>query len=102
MCGSSESNHSFQYEKPRFLVEYFEQTISERFIIIVVVILDECLQILIVFVSTEGVFYLKQKRVARNDEREKSNSLERSTVPAICRHEYFLRLLLVVLKSQSM
>lgn len=43
MCGSSKPNHSFQYVKPRLLIKYFEQSISERFIVIVVVISDECL-----------------------------------------------------------
>lgn len=61
MRSSSESNHSFQYKKPRLLIEYFEQTISERFVVVVVVVLYECLQILIVFVSIECVFYLEQR-----------------------------------------
>lgn len=59
MCRTCKSNHSLENEKPLFLTEYCEQTVSIGLVIATIIVRNECLKILTILFGVECVFDLK-------------------------------------------
>lgn len=58
MSRSSESYHASENVEPLLFVKYRKKAVTKYFIFAVVVITNECLQVLVIFVGAEGVFDL--------------------------------------------